>query len=137
MNSLQKIPTTACMHCLLGKLLLHYKPQRNAAKLRLSCLPEVMVSYIFCGLLCKTFPLGCITFGEIKNLCLSAGQASTYADSLLCVLLGLATNIEHIYIAAITAKSESGPSCRQATQFPTQSQFVKEKRRRGEERGRC
>lgn len=64
------------MHCLSGKLLLHYKPRRNAAKLRASCLAEVTVSYIFRGLLCKTFPLGCITFGGIKNLCLSAGQAS-------------------------------------------------------------
>ncbi len=134
-DSLQKIPTAACMHCLLRKLLLHYKPHRNAVKLRASCLAEVMVSYIFRGLLCKTFPLGCIISGEIKNLCLSAGQASTYADSRLRVLLGLAVNIEHI--AAITAKRESGPSCRQATQFPTQSQFATEKRRRGEERGRC
>lgn len=73
------------MHALhfLGKLLLHYKPHRNTAKLRVSCLAEVTVSYIFHGLLCKTFPLGCITFGKIKNVCLSAGQASTYADSLL------------------------------------------------------
>lgn len=84
MDSLQKIPTTTCMHCLLGKLSLHYKPHRNAAKLRVNCLAEVMVSYIFRGLLCKTFPLGCITFREIKNVCLSAGQASSYADSLLC-----------------------------------------------------
>lgn len=41
------------------------------------------MSYIFRGVLCKTFPLGCITFGEIKNLCLSAGQGSTYTDSPL------------------------------------------------------
>lgn len=75
MDSLRKIPTTTCMHCLLGKLLLHYKACRNAANLRVSCLAEVMVSYIFRGLLCKTFPLGCITFGEIKNVCLSAGQS--------------------------------------------------------------
>lgn len=39
---------------------------------------------------------------KIKNVCLSAGQASTYVDSQLGVLLGLATNIEHI--AVITAK---------------------------------
>lgn len=135
MDSLQKIPTTTCMRCLLGKLLLHYKPHRNEAKLRVSCHAEVTVSYIFRGLLCKTFPLGCITFGKIENVCLSADQASAYTDSLLCVLLGLATNIEHI--AAITANRESGPSCRQDTQFPTQSQFAKEKRRRGEERGCC
>ena len=55
------------------------------------------MSYIFRGLLCKTFPLGCITFGKIKNVCLSAGQASTYGDSLLRVLLGLAANAERIY----------------------------------------
>lgn len=55
------------MHCVRGKLLLHYKPQRNAAKLRESCLAEVMVSYIFRGLLCKTFPVGCITFEQNKK----------------------------------------------------------------------
>lgn len=65
MESLQKIPIIAHMHCLLGKLLIHYKLHRNAAKFRVSCPAEVTVLYIFCGLLCKTFPLGLIAFGEI------------------------------------------------------------------------
>lgn len=88
-NGLQKFPTTACtaLHCTFWQITTPlYKLERNAAKLRPSCLPEVMVSYIFCGLLCKTFPLGSITFGKIKNVCLSGGQASAYSHRRLSEL---------------------------------------------------
>lgn len=42
-------------------LLVNYCYSGNAAKLRESCLAEVTALYIFPGLLCKAFPLGCIT----------------------------------------------------------------------------
>lgn len=102
-NGLQKFPTTA-LHCTFWQITTPlYKLERNAAKLRPSCLPEVMVSYIFCGLLCKTFPLGSITFGKIKNVCLLGGQASAYSHrrlSELCVLLGLAENTVRIHVCS-------------------------------------
>lgn len=41
----------------------------------------------------------------------------------------------YTYVAAITAKRESGLGCRQAAQFPVRSECVQEKRRRGRRKG--
>lgn len=53
--------TTTRMHAAHTALLVNYCYSGNAAKLRESCLAEVTALYIFPGLLCKAFPLGCIT----------------------------------------------------------------------------